>query len=438
MEINYFLLPIFIFGCYSFFENNNMLFNLLLITSVFTATSFINIGSKSFTISFFIGLLYILKTLFNVAKSKIKIKKRYINQGLIIFIFVCFLSIIFTFRIESDFKIISINSKEIYFNIDILNSFLHFLYLFYCYFIYLSVKINFYQEIENYNNKIEKSKKYFYVSLLIIIFISFYYYLDIYFYLKTGKDILKFNDIFRMNPVRLLQGIRLPGPNLEPSMFAIFLLTYFCILLNNKKAEIIILILGTLSTSSSFIVGIGIIFLYLLILGSKKEKIDILKMSIYLFFIAFLLLICFEDIRNIIFEIIEKFEGKNTSGIERRCSFLLMMNSFIKYPILGIGYATSRSSDLISTWLANIGILGMWSFLYGVYLSGKRVVKINKNLYRALLIYWIIAFISVPEPYFLYIWIIWGIIDSSPKINNKKLTIRESNKNENNISNTNI
>ena len=81
--------------------------------------------------------------------------------------------------------------------------------------------------------------------------------------------------------------------------------------------------------------------------------------------------------------------------------------------MLGIGYGVARSKDLLSTWLVNIGYIGVISFILGLIEStfNKRN-KEKRFIGIVLIVVFIVEFISVPEPYFLYLWCLWGVLDS--------------------------
>jgi hypothetical protein len=55
-------------------------------------------------------------------------------------------------------------------------------------------------------------------------------------------------------------------------------------------------------------------------------------------------------------------KSEDGSGIERLNSLLLGFNYFRMYPILGIGWGSSTSYDIILKLLSNTGILGLFAF----------------------------------------------------------------------------
>lgn len=227
-----------------------------------------------------------------------------------------------------------------------------------------------------------------------------------------------------MNESALIQGygkfLRISGPNLEPSMFSIYLLFSFGIFYFNKyvKESIFVIILGILSTSTSFILGIFMYIFYFIILRSKEEWKKILFLILTLILILFILITVYPQMLSLFEEILYKINGKGVSGGERKYNMLHHFQVSINInPISGIGYGIARSKDLLTTWLCNIGYFGVTFFILALITSIKKANK--RYIGIILIIIFLVESISVPEPYFLYIWCFWGILDSN--INNYKL-----------------
>ncbi len=176
---------------------------------------------------------------------------------------------------------------------------------------------------------------------------------------------------------------------------------------------------GILSTSSTFIIGI-IIFLFIIFINLFKNKYykqDVINLKM----IFILLNIIKPDLIRFAFnDILIKLEGNGTSGSLRLKALQTHLDIALKFPILGVGFGSVRSYDLITTWMSSIGLIGTSVFiLYLMNIVHKYHVISNKspikNLYRGyshgILIIFIAMFISVPEPYYLFIWISFSVYE---------------------------
>ncbi|MGL5594463.1 MAG: hypothetical protein ACRDDH_11055, partial [Cetobacterium sp.] len=229
----------------------------------------------------------------------------------------------------------------------------------------------------------------------------------------------KFDEIFRMNPSSNIQPygnfIRVSGPNIEPSMFSIFLILIVSILLfdniqKNYKDIILLIMNGILTTSSTFFVGLFLICLNYIIFS--KNRVKILKIVILISLLYLFLILIYPQILFLTTGIIDKIFGKGISGSERSFDMINHFKVGLAYPLTGIGYGMARSKDLISSWIANIGFLGVGLFILSILASVKKTNTKTKGFYVGLVVIFLLEFISVPEPYFIYIWLIWGIMDS--------------------------
>ena len=396
-----------------FFKNLISLFLLFVFSTPYTALSLININGVSISFPIYVGIFLIIKFILICLKNK-KIKKVKINIFLFLFIIICLLSCISPMLISSKFRVTSNLSNEFLFYQDIekIKPMLsHILYILYCYAVYVISKYI----IKNFNIKIkmilEVFKKSFY---LVIIFCL----LEIIFY-KLGLS-KEFNNILKMNESALIQGygkfLRISGPNLEPSMFSIYLLFSFGIFYFNKfiKESILVIIFGILSTSTSFILGIFMYIFYFIVLRPKEDLKKILFLILILILSLLILITIYPQMFGLFEEILHKINGKGVSGGDRKYNMLQHFKVSISInPISGIGYGIARSKDLLTTWLCNIGYFGV--ALFSLALITSTLKKINKNrryIGITLIIIFLIESISVPEPYFLYIWCFWGILDS--------------------------
>lgn len=414
MESSILFYPILLISLYFFiFKKLENIFYFFLFSTPFTATSLLNIGNISISFPIFIGLFLIFKYFIEVFKNR-KMKKIYINKFLFIFIFCCILSVFSPLYITSDFKITTNLGDEFlnYHFITKTSSIIsHILYLSYCYILYLitisciDIKyIPLFKIINIY-------KKSFYLICIFTICEIVVY--------KLGMT-KEFNQIFKMNESTMLQGygsfLRIAGPNLEPSMFSIYLLVSLGIFYFTKEnfSLVLALFLGLLSTSSSFILGLGIYFIIFLFRRKKKEYIKIVFLIIGIIIFTLIIIRLFPQLEKLFTGILDKISGEGVSGSDRKFNMLqhLLVSVSIN-PFLGIGYGVARSKDLITTWLVNVGYIGVISFTIALFKSTiNKKNKRKKFIGVTLIVAFIVEFISVPEPYFLYLWCLWGVLDS--------------------------
>jgi hypothetical protein len=222
---------------------------------------------------------------------------------------------------------------------------------------------------------------------------------------------------------------RISGPCLEASMLAYYIVPALPVTarLKNKFMAYavtgILIMLGFVSVSSTFLTGAALwVFLegiFLLKSGRVSKKI---KNNILIFFsctvVLILVLIISGKLQSMIERIMlsqtsfqQKIYKQNTSGKSRSETFFLLLKAFSKSVLFGVGFGSCRGKDLLSTWLADIGILGCGSMFAFVY-SGIKNRGAPAEWKLATILVWFCMLVSVPEPYNLFIWIIMGIMMS--------------------------
>ncbi|HBJ79915.1 MAG TPA: hypothetical protein DDY85_12935 [Fusobacterium sp.] len=325
-----------------------------------------------------------------------------------------FFSLFSPFYIERDFYIIHQDNIFGIYNPDFTVILKHYIYITYCICIYFFTNI-YINNIDDRKREIENILKILKFTVIILFFTCIYQFV-------SYKLNLPFDEIFRMNPSRLIQihrdFFRISGPNLEPSMFAISLILLLNIFwfLKEKFLSFLLLIMGMLSTSSSFVVGVLIVLIITLLRKRKKEIRLLLLLGMVSVIILIFLIRVYPEMLKLFLEIIDKVQGKGVSGSDRSKSILQHFWIGIEHPFFGIGYGVARSKDLLTTWLANIGMIGVIFFI----LSLIKNIKNNFIAYGVISCFFI-EFISVSEPYFLYLWIFLGILDSKKIIKNGEI-----------------
>lgn len=262
---------------------------------------------------------------------------------------------------------------------------------------------------------------------------------------------LDFINTFFRNSVHAIyntEGVRLSSTFSEPSMLALFVTPIICalaynLIMNRTKAIFstgVILLAGvallTISYASSFVFGlfVGIVVWIFLIIREKKMKIASLKRISMAVMLGFTAILPFREsiFSNIELLMMKLFSNKNIiSGVVRKECFLTSINAFFKSNLIGVGWGSLRSTDLFSTLLAEVGLVG--NILLYVYIikSLTKILKIGTRdatmIFMLQIISLAVLFISVPEFYYLYIWIYWAmgdaLIDINKGVSNYKLRL---------------
>jgi len=419
---------------------------LLLITlffAPFTASSVLNIESITFGLqpSNYFGVLFLLRELLVILR-KMRITK--VNIWL------------FSFMIFSTFSLIMLivylGSIEVWYAESgfymlrpTIHNFTQLAYLIFCFVIYVFTK-NFIKRNENIENLINKLINVQIYSLTFVCFWGIYQFI-------SGRFGFPFLTVFTQR-----EGVHISSPYVanilkinsvapEASMLALYLapMLGFIYILSRKKVKlniyfllILTFLVGILTISTSFL--IGTLLLVGLILGENlsiksysevyisKKRILLLFLSIALF--GIICLLTFSHIRVIIDTSLAKMHLSEFSGIDRLNQFLMGIRIFKESNFLGVGFGTIRTTDLFSTLLANVGVMGvflLFGFIIKIYLDLKEISKysyIAKCYTYYFIIFFGIAFISVSEMFFLYLWI--NIAIAEIIIHEQKIIIKNS------------
>jgi len=389
----------------------------------FTATSLVNFGTTfTLTPSYFFGTLIIIKYIFTIILKKRIIKP---NKIMCLFILLCILSIIMTVLIHNK-NIFIMNQDSQWVNIGFSSSNVtQLLYILFCFVIYYFVKDYLY----NNPKQIYLIIKILIYSTIVMCFLGFYQEF-------SHVNNLPYDEIFRNSLHGNVQAtnnfVRVYSVAQEPSMFAYFLAPVLALsiilprkLLKHKLLFIILVILtGLMSTSTTFIVGfIALIFKVIFdkcisFMKNRKnynQKISFI-LPLIIIFIIIISLIIIKINPNIKHSLIDgainKLQGNNLSGIERTMGFKNHVYVGLQYPFLGVGFGTARSKDLLSTWLCNIGFISTGIFiayLFKLITKLKYTNKLGYGISNYIFVLFTCAFISVPEPYYLFIWVMFSI-----------------------------
>lgn len=412
--LGYFLIPI---GVFFLFAKSKYLFSSTVMFIGFSGSAVLLVGDVGIQPSYWFVMLWIIRRVIKGIQIE-KIKKIVMkNIYLSAFVLYATLSIILPLILENNIIIMNVdgNVTSLGFTASCITQLA---YLWFCYvsFSLFSVQLN------NDQQKIDKYINLYLIGAVLVCIVCLYQIVCF----KTG---MPFDKLFRQNPHGNVQGSRIYGPCIEASMLCYYLITVLPLCIRKKNwlsflLMIVIISLGVYSFSSSFIVGflIWLIFEFLFVLRTGKIKASSKKIKMILmgYILAIISLFIFGDY---IGETLEKLSitlnHGNISGIQRSYSFKLLIGAFMKTPILGVGFGTCRGNDLFSTWLAEVGIVGI-TFLI-IYLFGKIFqTKAELDIKVANVLVWIVMLISVPEPYNLFIWFLLSLLDASHNCQSEK------------------
>ncbi|WP_147387543.1 hypothetical protein [Anaeroplasma bactoclasticum] len=304
-------------------------------------------------------------------------------------------------------EIIILNQKDQYANLKFsVSNIIHVGYLGICYLFY-TLLINKRTRL-NLRGSLYKAYR---LGVIAIILICLYQILAFQFNLP-------FDIIFRQSTHGNVQGSRLYGPCGEASMLSYYLApSLFLMLLNIKKYKkdmiwiALGILIGVLCYSSTFFVGlvlslIPLLVKFLLHIKEKKSTGYLIAVVVVLIGTVIAIAIEWDYIEKAIFKFFDTIGAKNLSGSIRTEAFQRMAIIGFEYPF-GVGFGSSRSKDLLSTWLCNIGIVGVIIFVIVMINYLNVCLKQNKT-YECIpfILCVILAMISVPEPYNLFIWVL--------------------------------
>ena len=365
--------------------------------SGFSGSSVINIGDISIQPPFYFILIYLPIFFFSsiIGKKKIRLDGYYL-----LFIVYCSISILFSILLQSEEIIIMKQDGEYGVSSFSISHIIHIFYLLLGFLLFTILS-------QKGTISFKNTYKYYRYGVFAVIYICLYQ-------LVAFRFNLPFDVIFRQGTHGNIQGSRLYGPCDEASMLCYYLAPSLLLLWLNRKNifDIINILLGIFigfySYSSTFLIGIvGIVVFIKHIVNNKIISYNaLIALSIGVFIIA-IVIAKNTSMMNVVFDMFsKKIHAQNKSGTERITSFMDMAPIGFLYPF-GIGFGSSRSKDLLSTWLCNIGIVGMLLFVILQIHFLKESIK-KKRLLDIIpyLLVVILMMISVPEPYNLFIYVL--------------------------------
>lgn len=440
-----------IISIYGFIKNERTLLYSAVFFSTFTATSFINIERTTTGIQpfYLVAGLWILKVVIQYIKSGAslkniieEIKQNKLAKALIIFSIIIIAGEFLTFIIHRSITITDFNTKKeliISFSKSNITQPMYLLFMIF-FTIVLTLKLKSKKDVINII-------KAFSISTVFALFWGLGQFSMYYLNIEYPAHIFNNNISATQAYMQVIHGIkRISSIALEPSTFALNILTFlpFIIVLwlgntsLNKISKckyflltsiiIVSFICAILTTSSTAYIGLSItmiaISVYTLKFSIKgksiyanKNKIRVLYLIgivitiTVLVFITKIFKITWAELYSMLKNMtINKFNSQ--SGHERGNAVMISMEIFKQAPILGAGWGSFRSLDMITNLLANTGLIGICYFIYIIYVPIKECIlnrKINETIAIALILMIITPtiglLISIPDLVFGYYWI---------------------------------
>lgn len=407
MSLNLIGLIIVLIGLYiSIKETNTSLFIYFFVTSILTTSAVLTVGDNSITVPHFMALIFCIRVIYDLYNKKLVLYN--LPKSVSTYILYCvgvsiIGAIIFVIPNKIDAlkhtSIVSIIIQLIYLIMSVITL--------WCVLILIRNKkigISSFDKALNFASILM-----FILAIFQIINIELF---NKVFVTREGQAIIQY----------LASGkIRITTTFNEPSMLAVFLIlamTYHvfkaCINYSDNKDSLYYItgyiIVGFLSRGSTFILALGIISIIVLLfiyksLDKKKFYYIIAGCTIVVVIVNF---IGNNIILSEVMNLINKVLGHGVSGSERLSSLINMIKLSFRSILIGFGYGAIRGNDLFSTLLVNTGVIGLGLFIKLIYDSTKFNDIKNENktgIKAAIILNIIMMFISVPEPYFAFMWI---------------------------------
>jgi len=197
--------------------------------------------------------------------------------------------------------------------------------------------------------------------------------------------------------LQTLNGVgRISSAAVEPSVFAQGLVTLLPLTLPawlkrgsvlsvsiDRFCTVLFIVLLILSTSSVAYLGLLILAVFLGLLLLRTNTMSMVRVSkfsaiavVAVFAIAVLAVSSVPVARDVVSSVLLD-KSSSGSALERAMTIGLAYGYFQEYPLLGIGWGSATSHDLIVKLLSNVGIIGTFTFvaaMYGVIQANWRIM----------------------------------------------------------------
>lgn len=179
---------------------------------------------------------------------------------------------------------------------------------------------------------------------------------------------------------------RVSSAAVEPSVLAQALLTLLPLTLpawrkrgfifsrrRDRMVAVLLIIVLVLSTSSTAYIGLAILALTYMLFAVRKGSLSKTK-AVFVFALAGIFATAVVTVAFVSIPFVSELlntvllsKASSGSGIERAMTISLAFGYFQKYPILGIGWGSATSHDLIVKLLSNVGIVGTVVFFCAIF-----------------------------------------------------------------------
>jgi len=205
----------------------------------------------------------------------------------------------------------------------------------------------------------------------------------------------------------------------EPSMYAFCMIPFIPLLRHEgyRGTHFFLLVSLILSTSSTFFLVLPILILYELRNTIFLNKINPKTILFILAFFLFSLII----LPSLITKLLDKLSGLDFSGASRSEAVSNGIDYWLELPmfnrVFGLGHATVRQFDGLSTILINFGLFGFIVITAIFFYPRWFLSKEKRYLNESLLYIYITFMVAVPDMYFLSMWFVLGLAYQNVKFN---------------------
>jgi hypothetical protein len=154
----------------------------------------------------------------------------------------------------------------------------------------------------------------------------------------------------------------------------------------DRFSTVLFLIVLILSTSSTAYVGILILALLLLLVLLRTRIISVVKATV-LAACAVAVIVTVAVVSVSAFPVLGDVakstlldKSETFSGLERVMTIELAYGYFVRYPLLGIGWGSAVSHDLIIMLLSNVGVIGALTFLGAMWYTMRSSWRVMDSL----------------------------------------------------------
>lgn len=218
--------------------------------------------------------------------------------------------------------------------------------------------------------------------------------------------------LFQTTKMFGLEVMRLKSLTGEPSMYAFTILPFWIFAMHLKKTWIHSFLLLTLllSTSTTAYIGIVLYFFLRIFFTRFKDK----SPFIVAWFLGIVSVVNYEMVMRV-YDMIFASKLDSHSAMMRSSMFENHLNFYLELPfinkIFGVGFGYIRSSDMFTTILNNLGLVGIIAFsaLFLIPVFKLRNEGISIGIKCAVMVLFVSMMISVPEFAYLPTWVFLGI-----------------------------